>query len=290
MGRAGLGGCAAAACPRPHLRHGAAVLARGQTWSAPVPGSRGRARRSLASPAMCTRASRAPSPPPSAAMVPAPSDVFDRARLPRQWPWLVLLPDGLHGTLAAMSTPAPKPSPYEQLLELPENVIGEILDGQLYVQPRPATLHSQAASVLGEELGPPFKRGDGGPGGWIILDEPELRVGPRPDVLVPDLAGWRREHMPELPDAPHITLAPDWVCEVLSPSTRKLDRTKKLAIYRRERVAHVWIIDPLDRTLEIFRLIGDLYALAAAFSEEDERVRAEPFDAIALHLAALWQR
>jgi Uma2 family endonuclease len=108
--------------------------------------------------------------------------------------------------------------------------------------------------------------------------------------LVPELGGWRRERMPELPDAPHITLAPDWVCEVLSPSTRKLDRTKKLAIYRRERVGHVWIIDPLDRTLEILRLSGDLYALAAAFSDDEERVRAEPFDAIELHLAALWRR
>ncbi len=189
-----------------------------------------------------------------------------------------------------MSIPAPKPSPYELLLALPENMIGEIIDGNLYSQPRPASLHSQAASVIGEELGPPFKRGRGGPGGWMILFEPELHVGPRPDVLVPDLAGWRRERMPELPDVPHFTLAPDWVCEVLSPSTRKIDRTKKLAIYRRERVSHVWLVEPLDRTLEVFRLTGDLYALAAAFSEEDERVHAEPFDAIEFPLVAVWQR
>jgi Uma2 family endonuclease len=189
-----------------------------------------------------------------------------------------------------VSSLVPQISVYEQLLALPEHLIGEIIDGQLYVQPRPATLHSQAATVLGEELGPPFKRGNGGPGGWMILFEPEVRLGPRPDVLVPDLAGWRRSRMPELPDAPHITLAPDWVCEVLSPSTRKLDRTKKLAIYRREHVGHLWFIDPLDRTLEIFRLSGELYTLASVFAEEDERVRAEPFDAIELHLAALWQR
>jgi Uma2 family endonuclease len=96
--------------------------------------------------------------------------------------------------------------------------------------------------------------------------------------------------MPEIPDAPHAVLAPDWVCEVLSPSTRSLDRTKKLAVYRRERVGHVWFVDPTDRTLEVFRLSGDLYAVAATFGPDDERVRAEPFDAIELHLAALWQR
>jgi Uma2 family endonuclease len=189
-----------------------------------------------------------------------------------------------------MSTPAPKPTPYESWLALPETMVGEIIDGQLYTQPRPASLHSQAASVLGEELGPPFKRGRGGPGGWVILDEPELHVGPHPDILVPDLAGWRRERMPEIPDAPNFTLPPDWVCEVLSPSTRGIDRTKKLAIYRRERVSHVWLVEPTDRTLEIFRLTGDLYTLAATFAEENEYVRAEPFDAIELHLAALWQR
>lgn len=189
-----------------------------------------------------------------------------------------------------MSTPTPMPSPYALLLALPENRVGEIIDGQLYSHPRPAALHCQAASVLGEELGPPFKRGRGGPGGWIILDEPELHLGPRPDVLVPDLAGWRRARMPELPDAAHIDLAPDWVCEVLSPSTRSLDRTKKLAIYRREQVQHVWLVDPIDRTLEILRLAGELYVLAATFSDENTHVRAEPFDAIELHLAALWQR
>jgi Uma2 family endonuclease len=144
------------------------------------------------------------------------------------------------GTLTDMSIPAPRPlSPYEQRLTLPENTVSEIIDGALYVQHRPASLHGQAASVIGEELGPPFKRGRGGPGGWMILYEPELWLGPRPDVLIPDLAGWRRERMPELPDVPHFTLAPDWACEVLSPSTRSLDRTKKLAIYRRERVSHV---------------------------------------------------
>lgn len=184
---------------------------------------------------------------------------------------------------------APPPDPYAELAALPENKVGEIIDGVLYVSPRPAAIHSQATSVIGEELGPPFKRGRGGPGGWILLDEPELHLGKRPDVLVPDLAGWRRERMPVMPDVAAFTLVPDWVCEVLSPSTRKLDRTKKLHVYRREQVAHVWLVDPEARMLEIYRLTGDLYTLAATFAD-DAPVRAEPFDAIELPLGALWQR
>src|SRR5262245_30527601 len=125
-----------------------------------------------------------------------------------------------------------KGASYEDLAALPENVVGEILDGELYVQPRPAAAHAGSASGLGVLLGAPFRYGRDGPGGWMILDEPELHLGS--DVVVPDLAAWRRERMPELPHVPAIELAPDWVCEVLSPSTVKIDRAKKLAIYARE--------------------------------------------------------
>src|SRR5207253_1082001 len=120
-------------------------------------------------------------------------------------------------------------------------LVAEIIDGELYTMPRPATPHAAAASALGEELGPPFKRSRGGPGGWILLHEPELHLGR--DIVSPDLAGWRRERMPLLPKAAYIELAPDWVCEVLSPSTQGRDRTIKLALYRREGVAHVWWVD-----------------------------------------------
>ena len=182
---------------------------------------------------------------------------------------------------------APKIDPYAELAALPSHLVGEIIDGVLHTQPRPSLRHSHASSVLGEELGPPFRRGRGGPGGWILLDEPELHLGPRPDVLVPDLAGWRKERVPELPETDYFVVAPDWVAEVLSPSTLRLDRGPKLAIYRREGVRHVWLLDPVTRTLEIFRLTGDVYGWVATH-EGDAVVRAEPFDAIELQLGLLW--
>ncbi len=187
-----------------------------------------------------------------------------------------------------MAETARKTDPFAELAALPRHMVGEIIDGVLYAQPRPSLRHVQASSVLGEELGPPFKRGRGGPGGWIILDEPELHLGPRPDVLVPDLAGWRRERVPELPDADYFALAPDWVAEVLSPSTQRIDRAHKLGIYRREGVSHVWLVDPAARTLEIFRLAGEVYVWVATHAD-DAAIRAEPFDAIELQLGLLWQ-
>lgn len=173
------------------------------------------------------------------------------------------------------------------LERLPANVVGEILRGVLYAHPRPASPHARAASTLGEELGPPFNRGRGGPGGWVILDEPELHLGG--DVLVPDLAGWRRERMPELPHVSAFELAPDWVCEVLSASTEAIDRGEKIPIFAREHVTHVWLVDPIVRTLEILRLDGATYRLVSTF-RDDAMIRAEPFEAIDLELAALWAR
>jgi Uma2 family endonuclease len=178
---------------------------------------------------------------------------------------------------------------YAEWAALPDHVVGEVIHGQLYAQPRPALKHAQASSALGGELVPPFRIGRGGPGGWIILDEPELRLGARPDILVPDLAGWRRERVPELPDAAYFDLAPDWACEVLSPATQRLDRTHKRDLYLREHVKHLWLVDPDARTLEIFRLAGDAYLLAGTFAD-DARIRAEPFEAIELELGLLWAR
>lgn len=175
---------------------------------------------------------------------------------------------------------------YADLQALPANVVGEIVRGVLYASPRPALPHTAAASALGEELGPPFKRGRGGPGGWIILDEPELHLGE--DVIVPDLAGWRRERLPELPNAAFMTLAPDWVCEVSSPSTAKLDRAEKLPVYAREGVRHVWLVEPRQAMLEVLLLDGETYRIVGTHFE-NARVRAEPFDAIELDLMMLWQ-
>ncbi len=187
--------------------------------------------------------------------------------------------------MAARSTG--KPATFADLEALPENLVGEIVEGVLHANPRPALPHAAAASAIGEELGPPFKRGRGGPGGWVILYEPELHLAS--DILVPDLAGWRRERMPELPQAAFATLAPDWACEVLSPSTQKLDRGKKLPAYARERVGHVWLVDPLEQYLEVLRLDGETYRIIATFTA-DARVRAEPFDAIELELSIFWAR
>jgi Uma2 family endonuclease len=184
--------------------------------------------------------------------------------------------------------PAPpfkRAATYADIEALPEHQIGEILDGELIVSPRPASRHALASSSLGNRVGPPFHDGVGGPGGWWILDEPELHLGG--DVLVPDLAGWRRERMPTFPDVKFFTLAPDWVCEVLSPSTESTDRARKLRIYAREHVPYAWLVTPGSRLLEVFRLEGDFWLLVAAH-RDDEIVRAEPFDAVELDLLPLW--
>ena len=176
---------------------------------------------------------------------------------------------------------------YDDLLALPDHVVGEIVAGELHVSPRPASPHAASATALAEELGPPFKRSRGGPGGWMILLEPEIHLGK--DVVVPDLGGWRRERMPEMPHAPFFTLAPDWVCEVMSPSTQAFDRTKKLWVYARERVAHIWFVEPLAQELEVLRLDGDTYRIVQT-GLGNQKIRAEPFDAIELDLAILWMR
>jgi Uma2 family endonuclease len=188
--------------------------------------------------------------------------------------------------LRGMADPARRRATYDDVLRAPEHVVAEVIDGELHLQPRPAKPHAAAASALGEELGPPFKRGRGGPGGWIMLDEPELHLGP--EILVPDLAGWRRERMPAIvDDLPYFTLPPDWVCEVVSLRTAKRDRAQKLPIYARERVTHAWIVDPLARTLEALRREGDNWLIVGVW-KDDARARIEPFGAIELELGVLW--
>ncbi len=184
-----------------------------------------------------------------------------------------------------MADPAKRRATHDDLLAVPEHLVAEIVDGDLVTSPRPALPHAEASSALGGELRGPFQRGRGGPGGWIILDEPELHLSS--DVLVPDLAGWRRERMPFIPNRAAPELAPDWVCEVLSPSTSTLDRVRKLPIYARERVNHAWLVEPIQRTLEVLRREGERWVVIGSF-EGDAVVRAEPFDAIELELGALW--
>lgn len=186
-----------------------------------------------------------------------------------------------------MVDPARRRGAYGDLLEVPEHLVAEIIDGELVTSPRPAAPHARAASALSGELYNPFDRGKDGPGGWLILYEPELHLGG--DVLVPDLAGWRRERMPEMPEAAAFDLAPDWICEILSPSTAAIDRADKMPIYLRERVSYVWLVDPTAQTLEAFKIDAASYRLLGVWRGA-ATLRVEPFDAVDLSLSALWSR
>ncbi|NMO20625.1 Uma2 family endonuclease [Pyxidicoccus fallax] len=177
---------------------------------------------------------------------------------------------------------------YEALERLPPEVVGEIIDGKLHVSPRPAFIHSRAAARLYKGLGPfDEEEGGEGPGGWLMLFKPWRHLGG--NILVPDIAGWRRERMPEMPDVTGTELTPDWLCEVLSPSTEALERNQKMAVYAREGVKHLWLVAPRARTLEVYRLQdGDWRKLGEHAGNAE--VRAEPFEALPLKLALLWQR
>jgi len=177
---------------------------------------------------------------------------------------------------------------YEDLMQVPDTKVAEIIDGELVVSPRPASPHANAATVLGADLVGRFHRNAGdpaGPGGWWILIEPELHFAE--DVVVPDWTAWRRERMPVLRNAPFFTIAPDWVCEVVSPSTGRIDRSRKMRIYAREGVEHLWFVDPIARTLEIYRLEAGRWVVVAVHGGDDV-VRAEPFDAIEVRLDRWW--
>ena len=174
---------------------------------------------------------------------------------------------------------------YQDVLDAPAHQVAEIVNGTLYTHPRPAMPHALASSYLGDELVGPFGKGRGGPGGWWIIDEPELHLDE--DIVVPDLAGWRRERMPDYPLTAYVALAPDWVCEVLSESTRKHDLHEKRPIYAREGVPYLWLVDPVDRTLEAFELHDGQWLLIASV-KDDEPVSIRPFDAITFSLGDLW--
>jgi Uma2 family endonuclease len=189
-----------------------------------------------------------------------------------------------------MGKPAKPIATYEDVLAAPENKVAELIEGELVLSPRPAGPHTVALSALTEELGPPFKRGRGGPGGWIILGEPEVHLDG--NVLVPDLAGWRRETMSVVHKAPsYFTIRPDWICEVLSPSTERRDRADKVRLYARAGVTSAWLVNPLQRTLEVLRLAAETptqWTTLGVFTD-GAKVRAAPFDAFELDLAVLWQ-
>jgi Uma2 family endonuclease len=183
--------------------------------------------------------------------------------------------------------PARRNATYDDVRDASDLVVAELIEGNFYTSPRPAIPHARTASALGQDLRS-FDQPPGDPdqpGGWWILDEPELHFGA--DVLVPDLAGWRRERLPALPDEPAFTLPPDWACEVLSPTTATLDRARKMPIYAQRGVAHLWLIDPTARTLEVYRLEGERWVVVSS-SGGSTTVRAEPFAAVELDMRRWW--
>ena len=171
-------------------------------------------------------------------------------------------------------------------MAVPEHLVAEIVDDELWTSPRPAPRHAVASSGLGALISVSYGKGGRGPGGWLVLDEPELHLGRH--VLVPDIAGWRRERMPRLPATAYFPVAPDWVCEVLSPSTELLDRARKLRVYAGAGVGHAWLVNPVTRTLEVLRREDRKWVLLETWAE-GAVVRAEPFEAIEVDLATLWE-
>ena len=178
-----------------------------------------------------------------------------------------------------------KRATYADLEAVPSHLVAEIIDGELFTHPRPSPRHAAATSSLTDELSGPFQKGRGGPGGWVFFDEPELHLGPQ--VVVPDIAGWRRERLTTYPDTNYFAVSPDWICEVLCGSTERRDRTVKMRIYAEAQIPHFWLIDPRQQILEAFELNERRWLKIGAWSSDDE-VRALPFDAIAFSLADLW--
>jgi len=183
---------------------------------------------------------------------------------------------------------ARKPTLYEQLMALPEGLTGEIINGQLRAQPRPAWPHSLAGSRLGADIEGPYGRGrGGGPGGWWIIDEPEVHFVLDTEVTVPDIAGWRKQRMPSPPTGHKIQVAPDWVCEIFSPSSKSSDREEKMPLYARYGVVFAWLVDPKAHTLEAYELVDESWRPLGIFGDDD-KISVRPFEAVTIHLGDLW--
>lgn len=179
-----------------------------------------------------------------------------------------------------------RPATLADLEAVPAPFKGEILDGELYVQPRPRFAHANVETAIASALRDPFQQGRGGPGGWWILVEPGIEAGGSPEFS-PDLAGWRRERLPVPPRDEPIRVVPDWVCEVMSPATRGYDQLRKRPFYARIGVAWLWYVDPDARTVIVSKLVGGAW-MEVAVVGEDDKVRLEPFTEIELHLAEWW--
>ena len=184
-----------------------------------------------------------------------------------------------------VNQPLRRPATYADIEALPPNIVGEIIDGTLVTHPRPSPRHAAASHALAGALANPFQKGSGGPGGWVFFVEPELHLGSH--VVVPDMAGWRRERLTAYPETNYFQTAPDWICEVLSGSTERRDRGPKRRIYGEFGVGHLWMIDPRFQMLEVFGLSGTGWSLIGTWNA-DEIVSAPPFEAISFPIADLW--
>ena len=178
-----------------------------------------------------------------------------------------------------------RPATYADLLKVPDHLVAEIIEGELFTSPRPAGPHERALGGIHSRLRVWFDDGDG-PGGWWIAVEPELHLGS--DILVPDVCGWRRDRVPSYPVAGSAAvIAPDWVCEVLSPSTGYWDRMRKMPLYARYGVEYAWLVEPLHHVIEVFRLVDGAWRLLGPYGG-DKPARIEPFEAMEFPLAVLW--
>jgi Uma2 family endonuclease len=173
---------------------------------------------------------------------------------------------------------------YQDVLDAPPHLNAEVIDGELHLSRPGGPATAVAANVI-SDLHPAFSRGRGGPGGWLILAEPEIHVGD--DIVDPDLAGWRRERLPLVPNGAFFTVVPDWVCEVLSPTTERFDRADKLPLFAAWGVRHAWLVHPRHRTLEVYKLDGGKWTLLA-IHKDNVHVRAEPFEANEIDLSIWW--
>ncbi len=174
---------------------------------------------------------------------------------------------------------------YDDLNALPAHMVGEIVHGALHAHPRPARRHGRAAFKLGGTLDTSFDNGGSGPGGWRFIAEHELHLGPH--IVVPDISGWTVERFPSDETTAHSVVPPDWLCEILSPSTKRLDRFEKLPIYAEFGVKHCWYVDPIEKTLEVFVLSDGAYKIGPTFADSDP-VTAVPFEAHTFSLGLLW--
>jgi Uma2 family endonuclease len=179
-----------------------------------------------------------------------------------------------------------RPATLEDLQALPPELKGEIIDGKLYVQPRPRARHARVKAVIVTSTHGAYDLGRGGPGGWWILPEPGIEL-PGSTEFSPDVAGWRRERLPELPEDEPIRVVPDWVCEVLSPRTRGYDLIKKRPFYARSGVNWLWYVDVEAHTISVSQLRDGEWVEVAVHGDE-QRVRIPPFPEVELDLALWW--